>query len=165
MNTQIQTALTIEQILAANDLPKRVEFVPEWNGTVMFLTLPGTARDEFELDMMRRNKVLLAKMKHSQEQGEGELDITPELFSSAIEELKGVKVNMLHRVLVKPDGVTPLMTEADLDKLNKKNGAVIDRLFKIAQEMNGLENSALKKRIKNSGGDRKDSAGTVSVAK
>jgi hypothetical protein len=62
---------------------------------------------------------------------------------------EGIPAKLLQMVLVKPDG-SPLFTDDQIKEFEKKNGAVINRLVTIAQEMNGLSDAEVAKQAKNS---------------
>jgi len=116
--------LTKENILGANDLLIRDVDVPEWRGVVQLRSLPGTERDLFENTVQKR-KV------------------------GANLELKGLKVLLLSLTII--DGEGKLMfSESDLDKLNSKSAKVINKLFEVATEMNGIGEEAVEELRKNS---------------
>jgi len=116
--------LTKENILGANDLLIRDVDVPEWCGVVQLRSLPGTERDLFENTVQKR-KV------------------------GANLELKGLKVLLLSLTII--DGEGKLMfSESDLDKLNSKSAKVINKLFEVATEMNGIGEEAVEELRKNS---------------
>jgi len=104
--------LTKEEIQKAKDLPTRDVEVPEWGGIVRMQTLSGAERDSFADTVQQRKK--------------GE-----------VIELKGLKVFLLSLAIVGENGER-LFSEADLDELNAKSAKVLETLFEIATEMNGI---------------------------
>jgi len=104
--------LTKEEIQKAKDLPVRDVEVPEWGGIVRMQTLSGAERDSFADTVQQRKK--------------GE-----------VIELKGLKVFLLSLAIVGENGER-LFSEADLDELNAKSAKVLETLFEIATEMNGI---------------------------
>ena len=104
--------LTKEEIQKAKDLPVRDVEVPEWGGIVRMQTLSGAERDSFADTVQQRKK--------------GE-----------VIELKGLKVFLLSLAIVGENGER-LFSEADLDELNAKSVKVLETLFEIATEMNGI---------------------------
>ncbi len=117
--------LTKEQILSANDLDYEEVEVKEWGGSVRIRCMTGTERDAFE---------------------------------SAIYKIKGDKVEanrenfrseLLSRVLCNKDNKL-LFNPREVKALGGKSGRVIDRLFDIAQTINGIGKSDVEELTKNS---------------
>ena len=119
--------LTREQILQSDDLPRETVQVPEWGGEVQVRTMTGTDRDAFEASMVR---------------GEGKdrkVDLT----------------NMRARLVgltVIDEGGLRLFTDDEVDLLGAKSGAALDRVFAIAQKLNGLSGADVEELTKNSSG-------------
>ena len=119
------TLLTKEQILAAEDLDFEEVEIKEWGGKVRLRCMTGTERDAFE---------------------------------SAIYKIKGDKVEanrenfrseLLSRVLCNKDNKL-LFNPREVKALGGKSGRVIDRLFDIAQKINGIGQSDIEEMTKNS---------------
>jgi len=117
--------LTKEQILAAEDLDFEEVEIKEWGGKVRLRCMTGTERDAFE---------------------------------SAIYKIKGDKVEanrenfrseLLSRVLCNKDNKL-LFNPREVKALGGKSGRVIDRLFDIAQKINGIGQSDIEELTKNS---------------
>ena len=104
--------LSREQVLAAEDVKCRDVEVPEWGGTVRVRVMSGAQRDRYE------------QMVEDQRSGK-KVDV------------RGLTVALVILTLVDEEG-KPLFTLADLDAVNAKNAAVINRLFRVAQELNAL---------------------------
>ncbi len=116
--------LNKDQILAAEDLPFRDVDVPEWGGIARIRTMTGGERDAFETSIY-------------------DTDGT------------GVKLNrtdfrakLLSKVLVDDKGAR-LFTDKEISQLSGKSAKAIQRLFDVAQEINGIskaEQDAIEKK-------------------
>lgn len=102
-------SLTKEQILTADDLPTREVEVPEWGGTVRVRTLTGAQRDEYDQAFRDKRKG-------------NSLD------------LRGLR-SLLVAMSVVDDAGNQMFTRADVDALQGKNTAAIERVFAAAQEL------------------------------
>lgn len=117
-------SLTREQILAAVDQKIEAVDVPEWNGTVYVRNLTGKARDKFDATRYK---------------------------------LHGKQVEIIHdntRAALLAASICDkagklLFTEADIEALGEKNGAVLDRLFDVAQRLSGMRKEDIDARSKN----------------
>lgn len=101
--------LNKDQILKANDLPFREVEVQEWSGSVRIRTMTVKEQEALILSTTR----------------DGEQD------------MKDFRVKLLSKVLCDEDGER-LFTDADIENLGSKSAKVIQRLFKVAQEVNGM---------------------------
>ena len=121
------TLLSKTAILCANDLQIEDVDVPEWGGSVRVRSFTGRERDAFEASMVR---------------GEGKdrkVDLT----------------NMRARLVgltVIDEGGQRLFTDEEVDLLGSKSGAALDRVFAIAQKLNGLSGADVEELTKNSTG-------------
>jgi hypothetical protein len=121
------TLLTKSAILAADDLKTEDVDVPEWGGTVRVRAFSGRERDAFEASLVR---------------GDGKdrkVDLT----------------NMRARLValtVVDDSGQKVFTQDDVDLLGAKSGAALDRVFSVAQELNGLSGADVEELTKNSSG-------------
>jgi len=121
------TLLTKSAILAADDLKTEDVDVPEWGGTVRVCAFSGRERDAFEASLMR---------------GDGKdrkVDLT----------------NMRARLValtVVDDSGQKVFTQDDVDLLGAKSGAALDRVFSVAQKLNGLSGADVEELTKNSSG-------------
>lgn len=116
--------LNREQILEANDLPFKDVEVPEWGGTVRVRTMTGGERDAFEASIYDADD-------------------------------KGVKLNrsdfrakLLSKVIVDDKNVRQF-TDKDITALSAKSAKAIQRLFDVAQDLNGIskaEQDAIEKK-------------------
>ncbi len=122
--------LTINQILGVDDTRFVDVDVPEWGGTVRISIMPGTVRDSFEAEASRR-------------QNSGASDLG-----------SGFRALFLATVLVDTSGERIFRTEEDITKLNAKNGVVLRRLFKMAQDINGYSEEGQEGLMGNSAADQ-----------
>ncbi len=100
--------LTKEAILAANDLPTERVAVPEWGGDVLVRTMTGADRDAFEASLIGK---------------EGRMDnVRARLVSLTLCDDKGER----------------LFTDAEVAELGKKSAKALDRVFAVAQRINGI---------------------------
>jgi len=105
--------LTREAILQADDLPRELVQVPEWGGDVYVSTLTGTQRDAFEQSLQgKKDRV----------------------------DLENVRARFAVLTICDEKG-TRLFTHADISKLGKKSAAALDRVFAVAQRLNGFSDS------------------------
>jgi len=102
--------LTRESILQSDDLPRELVEVPEWGGDVYVRTLTGTERDAFEQSMVhKKNKTNLANVR--------------------------ARFAVL---TVCDDSGQRLFTDEDAKELGTKSAAALDRVFEVAQRLNGF---------------------------
>ncbi len=105
--------LSRESILSLDDLPREKVEVPEWGGSVYVRTLTGTERDAFEQSMQgKKNKI----------------------------DLENVRARFAVLTICDADG-TRLFTHADAKELGSKSAAALDRVFAVAQRLNGFTHS------------------------
>lgn len=114
--------LTRDQILAAEDTQTEVVDVPEWGGQVRLRTLTGGERDQFEAFVAR---------------------------AGDRKDFSGMRQMLLSMALVDESGA-PLFGKNDLEKLGKRNGAILDRLFQRATALSGIGTAAAEAAEKNS---------------
>jgi len=103
--------LTNREIMSANDTETRDVDVPEWNGFITLKGLTSKDRDAYELDMKRDKN--------------GDL------------KNKNVRASLVARMAVDEHGNRQFSDE-DAAWLGRKNAAVMDRLYLICTEMNGM---------------------------
>ncbi|MFG2683165.1 hypothetical protein [Streptomyces sp. NPDC048392] len=107
--------LTAEQIEAADDRQWEDVPVPEWGGTVRVAGMSGTDRNDYQKKML----VFGGNGKPK------EVDLTDQL------------ARLLSKCLV-DENFKRLYTDATIKKLGAKNGAVLERLAKVAKRLSGL---------------------------
>ena len=111
MNT-LSSILTREAILAADDLPRERVNVPEWGGDVFVRTMTGTERDAFESSLIG---------KDSGKEGR----------------LENVRARLVSLALCSESGER-LFDDAEIAALGKKSARALDRVFGVAQRLNGI---------------------------
>ena len=114
-------------ILCANDLQIEDVDVPEWGGSVRVRSFTGRERDAFEASMVR---------------GDGrdrKVDLT------------NMRARLVGLTVIDETGQR-LFTDDEVDLLGAKSGAALDRVFAIAQKLNGLSGADVEELSKNSSG-------------
>lgn len=100
--------LTKEAILAADDLPRELVNVPEWGGDVFVRTMTGTDRDAFEASLIGK---------------EGRME--------------NVRARLVSLALCNEAGER-MFDDAEIAALGKKSARALDRVFSVAQRLNGI---------------------------
>ena len=121
------TLLSKTAILAAQDLQTEDVEVPEWGGAVRVRSFTGRERDAFEASMVR---------------GEGrdrKVDLT------------NMRARLVGLTVIDETGQR-LFTDEEVDLLGAKSGAALDRVFAVAQKLNGLSGADVEELSKNSSG-------------
>lgn len=118
--------LTKEHILASHDLKTRDIEVSEWGGTIRVSQI--SAADRIALQMMALD-----------DKGKPR---TPE------EATRLMTIGLLTMSIVDESGV-PLFTRDDIVALGKKNSDAIDKVFSVADEINGISTQMTEKLRKN----------------
>ena len=121
------TLLSKTEILTANDLQTEDINVPEWGGSVRVRSFTGRERDAFEASMVR---------------GDGKdrkVDLT------------NMRARLVGLTVIDETGQR-LFTDEEADLLGAKSGAALDRVFAVAQKLNGLSGSDVEELTKNSSG-------------
>ena len=113
--------LNRDTILKADDLPRELVEVPEWGGSCYVRTLRGNERDSFEQSLVGK------KQKMS---------------------LENVRARFAV-LTVCDDSGTRLFTDADAKALGDKSAAALDRVFAVAQRLNGFSQDAVEDLAKN----------------
>ena len=108
--------LTKEAILAADDLPRERVTVPEWGGDVFVRTMTGTERDAFEASLIGTDS---AK------------------DSGKVGRLDNVRARLVSLALCSESGER-LFDDAEIVALGKKSARALDRVFGVAQRLNGI---------------------------
>jgi len=116
--------LTKKQILSANDLPKEKVEVPEWGGHVFVRTLTGVERDRFEQTLLDGKNVNMAN----------------------------VRARLVVLAAIADDGKR-IFADTDATALGEKSASALDRVYGVAQRLNGLTAADVEDLAKNSGTD------------
>lgn len=115
------------EILAKDDLIAEDLFVPEWDAWVRIRTMNASERDHFEAGTM---------------QGRGK---------SMTANLENIRARLCLLCLIDEDG-NRLFGEEDTFPLGGKSAAALDRIFTVAQRLNGLRGEDIDALAKNSEG-------------
>lgn len=122
-------SLTKDQILEANDLKNEAVNVPEWGGTVHVRTMTGADRDQFESSMVA-----------TLPDGTRKTDMT------------NLRAKLVALTLVDANG-SRLFDVNDIDRLGLKSAGALEKVFVVAQRINGLGGQAEDDALKNSKAD------------
>lgn len=125
--------LTKAQILGVADLEHEDVDVPEWGGTVRVQMLTGAERDAFEQEIVTRQgkKVQM--------------------------NLANVRARLVALCLVDEEGQR-VFGESDVKALGRKSALALNRVFEVAQRINGLTEQDMEELAGNSGsGQSEDS--------
>ena len=122
---RVKRMLTKAQILQADDLPTEVVEVPEWGGSVTVRTLTGTERDAFEESITKRRG------------------------DSVEVNMINLRAKLCAMTMIDDDGER-YFSDADVAELGKKSANVLDRIFAVAQRLNGFGQDDIKELAKNS---------------
>lgn len=131
-----QKFLTAADIIAAADLEPIVIDVPEWGGQVRMLPLSGSQRDSYEASCFK---------------GQGK---------NVQMNLENVRAKLVGLTVVNENGERLFKSQIEVTQLGKKNAAVLNRLWKKAQEISGLDEEAVKELT----GDLKDAPPAASIS-
>jgi hypothetical protein len=107
------TLLSREQILGVQDLSFEDVDVPEWGGVVRVKMLTGTERDQFEQELV---------VRHGKKTSVN---------------LANIRARLVALCMVDADGAL-LFTEKDVAALGRKSAMALNRVFEVAQRLNGL---------------------------
>jgi hypothetical protein len=127
--------LTKDAILAANDLKHEDVPVPEWGGTVRVRVMTGVERDEFRAAISGEKQVPIGK------------------FSAAL----------LAATVIDESGAR-LFSITDVEALQAKSAASMDKPTAVAMRLNGLGEKAAEDALKNSEADQSADSGSGSPA-
>lgn len=118
--------LTREQILEADDLKNQSVDVPEWGGTVLVRSMTGADRDAFEASMM-----------------------TVDAEGNRKADMGNMRAKLVALTAVNEAGAL-LFVPADVERLALKSAGALERVFVVAQQLNGLGPQAEAQALKNS---------------
>lgn len=115
--------LSKSDILTSADLAREAVNVPEWGGTVYVRVLTAKERDAWELTF------------------------TPTVKGAPVV-LENVRARLVVLTAVDAEG-RRLFEDGDVEALGGKNAAAVDRLFVVAQRLNGLTVTEIEDTAKN----------------
>jgi len=108
-------------ILSASDECFELVLVPEWGGEVRVSSMSAFSRDQFEASIIGKN---------------------------GGQNLQNIRAKLAAATLTDEAGKL-LFTEKDLAKLGGKSAAALDRVFEVAQRLNGMSNADVEEIAKN----------------
>lgn len=116
--------LNKEQILQIEDLPFEDVEIPEWDGMVRVRTMTGMERDAFEESIIDfKNKDRKTNFQN-------------------------LRAKLVAKTVIDENG-NLLFTDEDVIKLGKKSAKALDRIFEVAQRLNGLGQKDIEELTKN----------------
>lgn len=111
-----------QSVFASPDLKTESVELPEWGGTLCVRTMTGAERDGWEASL------------------------SP--VGSTGPNLANLRARLLVKCVVDDQGAR-VFTDADADALGAKSAAVLERLFAVAQRLNGLAGNSVATASKN----------------
>jgi hypothetical protein len=133
-----RSVLSRSAILAVMDLDKEYVDVPEWGGTIIVRCLTGSERDAYEAEIVGTRASGTSR----------ELNLT------------NIRAKLVARTVVDEDG-NRLFTDADIPALGKKNAAVLDKIFTVAQRLSGLSQADVDTLVEQMGKDQSEGSGSA----
>lgn len=116
-------ALTLNEILALDDLPVQAVEVPQWNGHVLLRTLRADERAELERKFSKRKPS---------------------------EDPLGFRKALIQATAMTPDGASLVANEEQAAALMAKNSEAVETIFEKALEINGFRKKDITELEKNS---------------
>lgn len=117
------TVLGKDQILSAEDLNRELVEVPEWGGSVYVQAMSGVERDAYEASIIEIN-----------EDAKGNV--------TTKRRMENLRAKMVARCMVGEDGER-LFDESEIEALGAKSAKALDRVFSVAQKLNGVSDKDL----------------------
>jgi len=115
-------SLTKEQILNSQDLTKEKIEVPEWGGVIFVRTMTGAERDSFEQGIVNDDRTA---------------------------NLSNIRAKLCALTVVDEEGKR-IFTDDDVKGIGEKSSLVLDRVFQVAQKLNGISPTDVEDLAKNS---------------
>ena len=117
--------LTKDQILKANDLVTQEVDVPEWGGVVTVKGMTGTERDSFEQAIIETKG------------------------NSTKANLANIRARLCALTMVDDKGER-LFADSEMRMLGNKSAKALDKVFAVAQKLNGMSPDDVEELAKNS---------------
>lgn len=117
--------LSKADILGCHDMRIKTVEVPEWGGSVRLRSLTGAERDAFE--------ALLVK----------------DIDGKRVPDLANLRAKLLAATIVDEED-RQIFSAGDIASLGKKSAVALDRVFNVAQRLNGMSADAVEEAAKNS---------------
>ena len=129
--------LSKDNILKAEDLDFEEIEIKEWGGSVRVGSMTGTDRDAYEAsiyDVKGKNAQLIRE---------------------------NFRAKLIARTLIDENG-NRLFTEKEVNLIGKKDSKTLDKIFKVAQKLNGLSPTDEDEFVKNLEGEDEDGSTSTS---
>lgn len=120
--------LTKEQVVEASDLPRELVDVPEWGGEVWVGTMTGADASYYQTSLLNID-------------GEGKVKSV---------NVEGADVRLAALTIQNEDG-SLMFGRKEVEALGKKSPKALERVCKVAQRLNGLDDGAEDREAGNSG--------------
>ena len=117
--------LSKSEILECQDMRIKVVEVPEWGGSVRLRSLTGAERDTFEATLVK------------------------EVDGKRVPDMENLRAKLLAATIVDEDD-RQIFNVYDLAALGRKSAVALDRVFAVAQRLNGMSADAVEDAVKNS---------------
>jgi hypothetical protein len=117
--------LSKEDILGSHDMRIKTVAVPEWGGSVRLRSLTGAERDTFEATLVK------------EVDGKREPDMV------------NLRAKLLAATIVDEED-RQIFGVQDIAALGKKSAVALDRVFNVAQRLNGMAADSVEEAVKNS---------------
>jgi hypothetical protein len=117
--------LSKSEILDSHDMRIQTVAVPEWGGSVRMRSLTGAERDTFEASLVRQ-----VDGKH-------------------LPDMVNLRAKLLAATIVDEQD-RQIFTASDVVALGRKNAVALDRVFTVAQRLNGMATDSVEEALKNS---------------
>ena len=130
--------LSKHDILEADDLVFEVVSVPEWNGEVLLKSLTGAQRDAFEETIF----VQRGDNRHLN--------------------MQMLRAKLAAASIVDPETHERMFAENEITLLGQKSARALERVFRRAQEINGMTREDIDELVGNSEGVPSDASGSDS---
>lgn len=117
--------LSKSEILECQDMRIKVVKVPEWGGSVRLRSLTGAERDAFEATLVK------------------------EVDGKRVPDMENLRAKLLAATIVDEDD-RQIFSAYDLAALGRKSAVALDRVFAVAQRLNGMSADAVEDAVKNS---------------
>lgn len=126
--------LTRDAILKAKDMKTEVVSVPEWGGDVIVATITGEARDQME------NRIWGERVNPDDRR------------------INNVRAKVVAACVVDEKGNRLFPNDDDVERLGKKSGKALDRVFTVARRLNGIGTKDIEEMEKNLGAIRSENS-------
>lgn len=140
VETAKPTLLSREAILGADDIEDEYVSVPEWGGTVRVQGLTGAQRDAFEVSLLEQKKGKTQEVN-----------------------LKNLRAKMVSWSIVNDLG-NRLFSDHDVNELGQKSAKALQRVFKVARELSGIDEEDIDELTAELGEDPSDASGSDSAS-